>query len=211
MLALSGAAHLAPGDRGAGRLPPVRDPSAPRAGGRGGPDRRRRVPPGSGEAPGADAGRQGEREAGAQGADGVHASPGEAERGRRPLPTISPRRSGEAADAASLTERLRKMREARTGSEAVRGAVEERRSEAAARAAVRSVGERVAHRIEAPPSARSGARGAAGGGGGRREPFGFPRSCATISAGSRRASGAAGSSPGRWCATRRNSWWNCGS
>ena len=63
----------------------------------------------------------------------------------------------QAADAAALTERLRKMREARAGSEAVRGAVEERRSEAAARAAVRSVGERVAHRIEAPPPVRSGA------------------------------------------------------
>jgi colicin import membrane protein len=72
----------------------------------------------------------------------------------------------QAADAASLTERLRNMREARAGSEAVRGAVEERRSEAAAREAVRSVGERVAHRIEAPPPARSGARAAAGGGGG---------------------------------------------
>jgi len=71
----------------------------------------------------------------------------------------------QAADAVSLTERLRKMREARAGSEAVRGAVEERRSEAAARAAVRGVGERVAHRIEAPPPERSGARGAAGGGG----------------------------------------------
>ncbi|MGZ8441082.1 MAG: hypothetical protein ACXWXD_09955, partial [Candidatus Deferrimicrobiaceae bacterium] len=72
----------------------------------------------------------------------------------------------QAADAASLTERLRKMREARAGAEAVRGAVEERRSESAARAAVRSVGERVAHRIEAPAPARSGTRGAAGGGGG---------------------------------------------
>jgi colicin import membrane protein len=71
----------------------------------------------------------------------------------------------QAADAASLTERLRKMRESRAGSEAVRGAVEERRSEAAARAAVRSVGERVAHRIEAPKPVRAGARGAAGGGG----------------------------------------------
>ena len=70
-----------------------------------------------------------------------------------------------ASDAASLTERMRKMREARAGSEAVRGAVEERRSEAAARAAVRGVGERVAHRIEAPPPARSGGRGAEGGGG----------------------------------------------
>ncbi len=72
----------------------------------------------------------------------------------------------QAAAVASLSERLRKMREARAGSEAVREAVEEHRSEAAARAAVRSVGERVAHRIEAPPPARSGARGAAGGGGG---------------------------------------------
>ena len=71
--------------------------------------------------------------------------------------------SKQQAAAASLTERMRKMREARTASEAVRGAVEERRSEAAARAAVRSVRERAAHRIEAPPSARSGARGAAGG------------------------------------------------
>ena len=71
-----------------------------------------------------------------------------------------------APDTASLTERLRKMREARAGSEAVRGAVEERRAEAAARAAVRGVGERVAHRIEAPAPARSGGRAAAGGGGG---------------------------------------------
>lgn len=71
----------------------------------------------------------------------------------------------QAADAASLTDRLRKMREARAGSEAVREAVEERRSEAAARAAVRRVGERVAHRIEPPPPARSGERPAAGGGG----------------------------------------------
>jgi colicin import membrane protein len=71
----------------------------------------------------------------------------------------------QAADTASLSERLRRMREDRAGSEAVRGAVEERRSEASARAAVRSVGERVAHRIEAPPPARSGPRGAAGGGG----------------------------------------------
>ena len=58
-------------------------------------------------------------------------------------------------DLDQLAERLRKMREARAGSEAVRGAVEERRSEAAARAAVRSVGERMAHRIEAPSPTRS--------------------------------------------------------
>ena len=71
----------------------------------------------------------------------------------------------QAADTVSLSERLRRMREDRAGSEAIRGAVEERRSEASARAAVRSVGERVAHRIEAPPPARSVARGAAAGGG----------------------------------------------
>jgi colicin import membrane protein len=76
-----------------------------------------------------------------------------------------PAKQRAAADAAALSERLRKMREARAGSEAIRGAVEERRSEAAARAAVRSVGERVAHRIEAPPPARPGARGGGGGGG----------------------------------------------
>jgi colicin import membrane protein len=70
------------------------------------------------------------------------------------------------ADTSSLAERLRKMREARAGSESVREAVEERRNEAAARAAVRSVGERVVHRIEAPPPARAGGRLAAGAGGG---------------------------------------------
>jgi colicin import membrane protein len=88
-------------------------------------------------------------------------------RGKRPPAAsddfVPPKR--QAADAASLTERLQKMREARAGSEAVRGAVEERRSEAAAREAVRRVGERVAHRIEAPSPARSGGRSAAGGGG----------------------------------------------
>ena len=104
----------------------------------------------------------------------------EDEKPASPAPTPLPARRGkraqtapddfvpskrQAAEAASLTERLRKMRETRAGSEAVRGAVEERRSEAAARAAVRSVGERVAHRIEAPPPASSGARGAGGGGG----------------------------------------------
>jgi TonB family protein len=91
-----------------------------------------------------------------------------AKRGKRPKAAsddfVPPKRP--AADAASLNERLRKMREARAGSEAVRGAVEERRSEAAARAAVRKVGERVAHRIESPPQpSRSGGRGTAGGGG----------------------------------------------
>jgi colicin import membrane protein len=104
------------------------------------------------------------------------------EKAAPPAPTPPPPRRGkkpttasddtlpskrQAADAASLTERLRKMREARAGSEAVREAVEERRNEAAARAAVRKVGERVAHRIEAPPPARSGGRFAAGGGGGQ--------------------------------------------
>jgi colicin import membrane protein len=58
------------------------------------------------------------------------------------------------------------MREDRAGADAVRGAIEERRSEAAARAAVRGVKERLAHRVEAPPPVRSGGRGPAGGGGG---------------------------------------------
>jgi colicin import membrane protein len=71
-----------------------------------------------------------------------------------------------ASDTASLAERLRRMREDRAGSDAVRGAIEERRSEAAARAAVRGVKERLAHRVEAPPPVRSGGRGPAGGGGG---------------------------------------------
>jgi TonB family protein len=92
--------------------------------------------------------------------------PAKREKAPKAAPDDSVPAKQRAADAAALSERLRKMREARAGSEAIRGAVEERRSEAAARAAVRSVGERVAHRIEAPPPARSGARGAAGGGGG---------------------------------------------
>lgn len=75
--------------------------------------------------------------------------------------TASKRR---APDTSSVEERLRQMREARAGSDAVREAVRDRRREAAARAAVRSVGERVAHRIEAPPPIRSTARGAGGGG-----------------------------------------------
>ena len=76
--------------------------------------------------------------------------------------TASKRR---APDTSSVEERLRQMREARAGSEAVREAVRDRQREAAARAAVRGVGERVAHRIEAPPPVRTAARGAAGGGG----------------------------------------------
>jgi colicin import membrane protein len=94
-------------------------------------------------------------------------TPPPASRGKRPKAASDEivQSKRQAADAALLTERLRKMREARAGSEAVRGAVEERRSEAAARAAVRKVGERVAHRIEAPPTAQSGGRGVAGGGG----------------------------------------------
>jgi colicin import membrane protein len=75
--------------------------------------------------------------------------------------------SKQKAAVASLTERMRKMREARTESESVRKAVEERRSEAAARAAVGGVGERAAHRIEPPPAPRPTGRAAAGGGGGQ--------------------------------------------
>jgi TolA protein len=87
-------------------------------------------------------------------------------RSRKGAPDAFAPSKRQAADAASLTDRLRKMRETRAGSEAVREAVEERRTESAARAAVRSVGERVAHRIEAPPPARSVGRFAAGAGGG---------------------------------------------
>lgn len=69
-----------------------------------------------------------------------------------------------AREQAELEERLRKMRVARAESESVRQAVETRRREQAARAAVRSVGERVAHRIEAPPpGSAKGAGGMAGG------------------------------------------------
>jgi len=91
--------------------------------------------------------------------------PARSRKGAKAVPDAFATSKRQAADAASLTDRLRKMREARAGSEAVREAVEERRTESAARAAVRSVGERVAHRIESPPPARAGVRGAAGGGG----------------------------------------------
>jgi colicin import membrane protein len=66
-------------------------------------------------------------------------------------------------DESPVAERLRRMREARTESNLVRSAVEEHRREAAARAAVRGVGERVARRIEGPPPANL-AQGAGGGG-----------------------------------------------
>jgi colicin import membrane protein len=71
-----------------------------------------------------------------------------------------------APDSSSVAERLRQMREAQARSDAVRRAVEEHRQEEAARAAVASVGERVAHRIEAPPASTgaAGAGGAIGGG-----------------------------------------------
>jgi TonB family protein len=67
-------------------------------------------------------------------------------------------------DTASVSERLRQMREARADSTAVRRAVEEHRREAAARAAVRGIGERVAHRIEGPPETPLRGSGPAGGG-----------------------------------------------
>jgi colicin import membrane protein len=69
-----------------------------------------------------------------------------------------------APDTSSLEERLRRMREARAESETVRQVVETRRREEAARAAVRSVGDRVAHRIEAPPPRPSQGAGGFGGG-----------------------------------------------
>jgi colicin import membrane protein len=69
-------------------------------------------------------------------------------------------------DQTSVAERLRQMREARSDSDAVRKAVEEHRREAAARAAVRGIGERVAHRIEGPPAVPVRGTGAGGFGGG---------------------------------------------
>jgi colicin import membrane protein len=66
-------------------------------------------------------------------------------------------------DTSSVAERLRQMREARTDSDAIRKAVEEHRREAAARAAVRGIGERVAHRIEGLPQQDAGQGGFGGG------------------------------------------------
>lgn len=89
-----------------------------------------------------------------------------AAREEKPSPDAFPTSKRRAA--AALQERLRRMREAREGAESVREAVEQRRREAAARAAVRGVGERVAHRIEAPSPPRRGAEGHGTGGGGSR-------------------------------------------
>jgi len=72
---------------------------------------------------------------------------------------------------ASVSERVKKMRQEREDDASVRRAIEERRNEAAARAAVRGIGERVAHRIESPssPTVRDQAAGSGGGyGGGSR-------------------------------------------
>ncbi|MBE0569833.1 MAG: TonB family protein [Deltaproteobacteria bacterium] len=66
-------------------------------------------------------------------------------------------------DMSSVEERLRRMREARAEADSVREAVEGHRSEVAARDAVRSIGERVARRIEAPPGNAPGAGGFGGG------------------------------------------------
>jgi colicin import membrane protein len=87
---------------------------------------------------------------------------------KKPLPAAAPEdyttSRKKAPDTSSLEERLRRMREARTESDTVRQAVESRRREAAARAAVRGVGERVAHRIEAPPPGPSQGSGGMTGG-----------------------------------------------
>ena len=82
--------------------------------------------------------------------------------------TASKRR---APDTSSVEERLRQMREARAGSDAVREAVQDRRREAAARG--RAQRGRARGHDRGSPSARSGARGrrAAAGSGG---PCGFP-------------------------------------
>jgi len=68
---------------------------------------------------------------------------------------------------ASVSERLQKMREEWESENSVRKAIEERRNAAAAREAVRGVGERVARRIERPSSAvRDPVAGSGGGPGG---------------------------------------------
>ena len=72
--------------------------------------------------------------------------------------------SVEPPDTSSVAERVRRMREARAESDSVRRAVDARRGEAAARDAVRGVGERVARRIESPSG--QSAHGAGGFGGG---------------------------------------------
>ena len=72
---------------------------------------------------------------------------------------------------ASVSERVQRMREERENENSVRKAIEERRNTAAAREAVRGVGERVARRIESPssPVVRDLAAGSGGGyGGGSR-------------------------------------------
>jgi len=91
-----------------------------------------------------------------------------AAREEKPSRDAFPSSKRRADDAAALRERLRRMRETREGAESVREAVEQRRREAAARAAVRGVGERVAHRIETPAPPRRGAAGQGTGGGGSR-------------------------------------------
>ncbi|MCL1925821.1 MAG: TonB C-terminal domain-containing protein [Syntrophorhabdaceae bacterium] len=69
---------------------------------------------------------------------------------------------------ASVSERLQKMREERDRDNAARKAIEERRNAAAAREAVRGVGERAVHRIEGP-TVRDMSSGSGGGyGGGSR-------------------------------------------
>lgn len=72
----------------------------------------------------------------------------------------------EPPDTSTVAERVRRMREARADTESVRSAVEARRSEAAARAAVRGVGERVARRIERSPAPARAAGAGTGIGGG---------------------------------------------
>jgi len=62
-------------------------------------------------------------------------------------------------DTSSVEERLRRMREQRAEADSVRKAVEEHRREAAARKAVRGIGERVARRIESPPENAGGFAG----------------------------------------------------
>ncbi|MCL2001125.1 MAG: TonB family protein [Planctomycetes bacterium] len=76
---------------------------------------------------------------------------------KAPEPKAAAREKPPVDQMASVAEQVQKMRD----EQSVRQAIEERRSMAAAREAVRGVGERMAHRIENPSSADFGSRGTA--------------------------------------------------
>src|SRR5512143_141183 len=92
-----------PGGPGAGGLPLVRDPPATRAGGRGGPDRRRGIPSGRPDPPGAGAAFRREGEARSRGENALHLSSGAQPKEGEVLPRRS--RAVEAADRRRVAGR----------------------------------------------------------------------------------------------------------